>query len=47
MTAHPHVAPAKVIFEPAIDALYGAALVVAHVLGKPVTRVLLALCDDN
>ena len=34
MTAHPHVASAKIIFEPAIDALGGAALVVAHVLGK-------------
>jgi hypothetical protein len=41
MTAHPHIASAKIIFEPAIDALGGAALVVAHVLGKLVARALL------
>ena len=33
MAAHAHVAPAEVIFEPAIDALGAAALVVAQVLG--------------
>src|SRR6516165_6652776 len=38
MTAHPHVAPAEVIFEPAIDTLGCAAFVVAHVLGKLVAR---------
>src|SRR5215469_5350353 len=37
----PHVAPAEVIFEPAIDALGCAAFVVAHVLGKLVARALL------
>src|SRR6516164_8800957 len=41
MTAYPHVASAKIIFEPAIDALGGAAFVVAHVLGKLVARGLL------
>src|SRR6516225_6425977 len=42
MAAHAHVAPAEVIFEPAIDPLGAAALVVAQVLGKPVTCIALA-----
>src|SRR4029077_17617800 len=40
--AHPHVAPAELIFEPGIDALRGTALIVAYLLGKLVARDLLA-----
>ena len=38
-TAHPDVAAAELIFESAIDALGGTALVVAHVSGKFVADV--------
>jgi hypothetical protein len=34
--AHPHISPAEIILEAAIDPLGGAALVVAHLLGKRV-----------
>ena len=39
VAAHPHISPAEIILEAAIDPLGGAALVVAHVLGKRVAGV--------
>ena len=39
VAAHPHIAPAEIILEAAIDPLGGAALVVAHLLGKRVAGV--------
>src|ERR1700730_18826492 len=39
VAAHPHVAPAEIILEAAVDPLGGAALVVAHVLGKRVASL--------